>query len=307
MSFIPRPANDDMTLSSYEGYNLDQNQKVLAWLSRMARAGVSFESLGKPLDYTEKTSVEHTAGTPHADDWQMIAAICGHTAQDFASAGNYLPLTSAEIEHFRRNHRGTESFVGRDFLTSKSDLPSPLAELYGLYLHRAKVDAEATLFIAQATGTTRVARIMADLLAIGGFANGMEFISHIGLTYSVPVAFDTSDIIDRANHEAARRLAMPISHPAHLLKLTPDEIGILACNIAEKHALSATAFLEKANVLAEARQDVNRLPPSQQFTTAIIEQDLPMSEAWTLRLCAAYARIMEAWVSGLPEVESVLQ
>jgi hypothetical protein len=304
MNLMPRPANNDEPVIST---SWGQNQKVLAWLSRMSQEGVSFESLGKPLDYNDKTSVGQSAATHLADDWQMISAICGHTALDFASAGSSLPLTSAEVDHFRRNHRGTESHVSRDFLTAKSDLPSPLAELYGLYLHRAKVDAEATLFIAQATGSTRVARVMADLLSIGGFANGLEYITHMGLTYSVPVAFDTSDLIDRANFEAARRLAMPVSHPAHLLKLTHDEIGVLASNIAEKHALSATDFLAKANMLAEARQDVTRLPVSQHFTTAIIEQDLPMSQTWTLRLCAAYARVFETWVAGLPEVEAVLQ
>lgn len=304
MNVMPRPANNDEPIIST---SWGQNQKVLAWLSRMSQAGISFESLGAPLDYQDKTSVEPGTHTQHADDWQMISAICGYTAVDFNSAGSSLPLTSAEVDHFRRNHRGTENQVSRDFLTSKSDLPSPLAELYGLYLHRARVDAEATLFIAQATGSTRVARVMADLLSIGGFANGLEYISHMGLTYSVPAAFDTSDLIDRANHEAARRLAMPVSHPAHLLKLTPDEIGVLASNIAEKHALSPTDFLEKANLLAEARQDVTRLPLSQHFTTAIIEHDLPMSQAWTLRLCAAYARIFETWVAGLPEVEAVLQ
>jgi hypothetical protein len=304
MNLMPRPANNDEPIIST---SWGQNQKVLAWLSRMSQAGVSFESLGKPLDYSDKTTVEESIGTTLGDDWQMISAICGYAAHDFISAGSSLPLTAAEVDHFRRNHRGTESHVSRDFMTAKSDLPSPLAELYGLYLHRARVDAEATLFIAQATGSTRVARVMADLLCVGGFANGLEYISHMGITYSVPAAFDTSDLIDRANHEAARRLAMPVSHPAHLLKLTHDEIGVLASNIAEKHVLSAAAFLEKANLLAEARQDVTRLPTSQHFTTAIIEQDLPMSQTWTMRLCAAYARIFETWVAGLPEVEAVLQ
>lgn len=302
MNLMPRPANDEAAIIGSA-----QNQKVLAWLSRLSQDGVSFESLSKPRDYQSKTSVEQSLDAPLADDWQMVSAICGYTAGDFASAGSNLPLTSAEIDHFRRNHRGTEGEACRDFMTAKTDLPSPLAELYGLYLHRAKVDAEATLFIAQATGSTRVARVMADLVSIGGFANGLEYISHLGITYSVPVAFDTSDLIDRANHEAARRLAMPVTHPAHLLKLTPDEIGVLASNIAEQNALDAASFLEKANILAEARQDVTRLPISQHFTTAIIEQDLPMSQSWTLRLCAAYARIFEAWVVGLPEVDAVLQ
>ena len=131
------------------------------------------------------------------------------------------------------------------------------------------MDTEATLFVAQATGSTRVARVVADLLAIGGFANGLEHISFVGATYSVPAAFDTSDLIDRANQEAARRISLPVDHPNHLLRMTPDEIGVLATHIAEKHALDAVNFLEKARLLAEARQDVNRLPVDVHFTTAI--------------------------------------
>ena len=148
---------------------------------------------------------------------------------------------------------------------------------------------------------------MADLLAIGGFANGLEYISYLGVNYSVPAAFDTSDIIDRANHEAARRLALPVAHPSHLLKLTPDEIGVLASNLAEKNAMNPTDFMEKANLLTEARQDVTRLPVDQHFTTAIIERDLPMQEVWVMRLCAAFSRIFETWVADLPEVKSVVQ
>ena len=150
-------------------------------------------------------------------------------------------------------------------------------------------DAEACLFVAQATGSTRVARVMADLLAVGSFANALEFISHLGVTYSVPAAFDTSEIIDFANHEAARRLALAADHPSHLLRLTPDEIGVLASNIVEKRMLDATAFLRKAQTLAEARQDVTRLPISQHFATAVIERDVPMTEKLGLaplrRLC----------------------
>ena len=303
MSLLPRPANND----DPSGLMWGQNQKILEWLSRLAQPGLSFDTLTEPLDRQEKTSVKHNSGSLLLDDWQTIASLCGYVTNDFTAAGASLPLTAAEVDHFRRNHRGTESHVSRDFLTAKTDLPSPLAELYGLYLHRARVDAEATLFVAQATGSTRVARIMADLLAIGGFANGLEYISYLGITYSVPAAFDTSDLIDRANHEAARRLAMPVTHPAHLLKLTPDEIGVLASHIAEKHAMKAVDFLEKANLLSEARQDVTRLPISQHFTTTIIERDLPMTQIWVMRLCAAYARIFETWVAGLPEVEAILQ
>ncbi len=287
--------------------NWGQNQKVLEWLAQLTQSGPAFENLGGPYQRQEKISVEDISGTPLSEDWQMVTSICGYSYQDFISAGSSLPLTAAEVDYFRRNHRGTESRVSRDFLIARSDLPSPLAELYGLYRHRARVDAEATLFVAQATGSTRVARIMADMLSIGGFANGLECISYLGTTYSVPAAFDTSDIIDRANHEAARRLSLSAVHPSYLLKLNPDEISILAANIAEKHAMPATDFIEKSNLLTEARQDVTRLPINHHFTTAIIERDLPIHNLWVARLCAAYARLMENWVSGLPEIEAVVQ
>ena len=276
------------------------------WLCRLAQPGLSFEALTQPLNRQQRISADAAGGIPYADDWQTIASLCGHTINDFIAAGASLPLTGAEIDHFRRNHRGTENHISRDFLAARTDLPSPLAELYGLYLYRSRVDAEAALFIAQSTGSTRVARTMADLLAIGSFANGLEFITYLGITYSVPVAFDTSDLIDQANHEAARRLALPVDHPAHLLKLNPDEISVLASQIAEQHAIPATDFLEKSNLLTEARQDVTRLPVEEHFTTAISERDLPIKKLWVTRLCAAYIRIFEGWVAGVPDIEAAL-
>ncbi|MGE3623267.1 MAG: hypothetical protein AB7H77_05280, partial [Bdellovibrionales bacterium] len=283
-----------------------RGEKVPEWLCRLAQSGLSFEALTQPLNRQQRFSASSVGGVPFVDDWQTIANICGHSIKDFIAAGASLPLTGAEIDHFRRNHRGTENHISRDFLAARTDLPSPLAELYGLYLHRCRVDAEAALFVAQSTGSTRVARIMGDLLAIGGFANGLEYISYLGITYSVPVAFDTSDIIDQANHEAALRLALPIDHPSHLLKLNPDEISVLASRLAEQHALTAADFLEKSNLLSEARQDVTRLPVETHFVTAINERDLPLKEIWVTRLCAAYSRMFESWVSGVPAIEDAL-
>jgi hypothetical protein len=109
------------------------------------------------------------------------------------------------------------------------------------------------------------------------------------------------------NHEAARRLSLSAVHPSYLLKLTPEEISVLAANIAEKNAMPAVEFLEKANLLTEARQDVTRLPVNRHFTTAVIERDLPMQQMWVARLCAAYARLLEHWVAGLPELDAVAQ
>jgi hypothetical protein len=295
------PANNDSILD----LSWDRNQKVLEWLSRIAEPGLSFENLGNGSHSQHKTSVEQTKGSSLSDDWQMVTSLCGYSASDFVSAAAPMPLSAAEIDHFRRNHRSTESHVSRDFLMARVDLPSPLAELYGLYLYRCRVDAESTLFVAQATGTTRVARVMADLLAIGGFANGLEHISYLGLTYSVSSAFDTANIIDRANFEASRRLALNAEHPSHLLRLSPDEIGVLATNIAEQNALKPSDFLDKANLLAEARQDVTRLPTSHHFATAIMERDLPIQQEWVTRICSAYMRVLENWVTGLPEAQAV--
>jgi len=300
MTFMP--ANNDGAIDTA----WDRNQKILEWLCRLAEPGLSFENLVHPIDPAQKTSVGQGENSSVSDDWQMITNLCGYTAQDFTSAGADLPVTVAEADHFRRNHRSMDNHVSRDFLMAKVDLPSPLSELYGLYLYRARFDAESTLFVAQATGSTRVARIMADLLAIGGFANGLEYITYLGLTYSVPAAFDTSAIVDRANFEASRRLALSAEHPSHLLKLAPDEIGVLAANIAEQHVMSPTDFLEKANLLAEARQDVNRLPTSQHFATALMERDLPIQQDWVVRICAAYARILENWVTNLSEAKAVV-
>jgi hypothetical protein len=298
------PANNDNNHAAPA--NWGQSDKLLEWLSRFSRTGLSFAGLNQSFDQEQKAKIDLSAESGLADDWQTVANLSGHSIGDFASAGASLPLTAAEIDHFRRNHRGTESHISRDFLTARSDLPSPLSELYGLYLHRARVDAEASLFVAQTTGSTRVARVMADLLAVGSFANALEYINHMGVTYSVPAAFDTSEIIDCANHEAARRLALAADHPSHLLRLTPDEIGVLASNIAEKRALGATEFLRKAQLLTEARQDVTRLPISQHFATAVIERDIPLDESWGVRLCASYARLLEGWVIDLPEVENVV-
>jgi len=298
---LPNPANTDTPDPL-----LTSDQKIIAWLFRSKakpKGQLSVTDVRMADRYMGHTNVNESESP---DDWQIVTNLCGHTIQDFLDANSSLPLTAAEIDHFRRNHRERDTLISRDFLAAKSDLPSPLGEISGLYCHRARLDTEATLFVAQTTGSTRVPRVMGDMLAIGGFANGHECISHLTMTYSVPSAFLTSDLIDRANHEAARRLALPIDHPAHLLKLSPDELGLLAANIAENNVLTAPAFLEKANLLAEARQDVARLPANKQFITAISERDLPIGQLWVVRICAAYARIFDGWVSGLPEIDAIV-
>lgn len=286
---------------------MSRSMRLLEWLTKITQPGFSLDSLTRPSDLHGKTAAAPIGELPHADDWCAIAHICGHSLQDFIAAGTALPLTAAEIDYFRRNHRGTENHVSRDFLTAQSDLPSPLAELYGLYRHRARIDVEAALWVAQSTGSTRVARMMGDLLTIGAFANGLECVNYLGATHSVPAAFDTALEIDRANLEAARRLALPADHPSHLLKLTPDEIGVLASSIAEKNTMSSADFLEKSNLLAEARQDVNRLAVEQHFATAIAERDLPLQKSWAARLALAYTHIFPRWVAELPEIQALAQ
>ena len=283
------------------------NPRLLEWLSKLTQQGFSLDMLNQPLDRQEKANATgDDSKASHSDDWAAVGHVCGYSPQCLIEAAVSLPLTAAEIDFFRRNHRGTENHISRDFLTAQTDLPSPLAELYGLYRHRARIDAEAALFLAQSTGSTRVARVMADLLAIGAFANAFEGISHMGATYSVSSAFDTSADIDRANMEATRLLALPSDHPSHLLKATPDELGVIATSIAGVNATKSETFLEKAQVLSVSRQDVNRLPENRHFATAINERDVPLQKPWGARLAVAYARIFPLWVAGSPEVQALL-
>lgn len=277
------------------------SREIEALISSQARAGQAPRDERSKMDDATRVASPPADDPPQLDDWQSVFTLCGYGAKEFVSAESCLPLTAAEVDYFLRNHRNTENYVSRDFLISRSDLPSPLAELYGLYLHRARVDAEASLFVAQATGSTRVARIMADLLAIGGFSNGLEYIGHAGLTYSVPAALDTSCVIDAANDEAAHRMAIDAAHPEHLLKLTPDDIASLAAELADRLALAPCDFLDKANLLAEARQDVARMPVSQRFATAVIERDLPAQLDWVARIGKAYARLLKGWNADVRE------
>lgn len=298
---LPQPANKDEAPEA-----APSEQRLVGWLFRSTAQNRN--ALGLHPDSSRYESGRRFLAArmrASQDDWELIATLCGHAAPDFFEAGVEIPLSTAEIDHFRRNHRGTDSLVSRDFLSSQSHLPSPLAELYGLYRHRARLDAESTLFVAQATTSTRLGRVMSDLLAIGAFASGNECVSHLTKTYTIAAAFDTSDLIDKASDEAQRRLSLPIDHPAHLLKLGPDEISVLASNIVEKHLLSEMDFLDKAGSLAEARQDVNRLPARLRLTTALTEGDLPEDQPWVQRLLMAYKRIFGAW--ALPEASKTAE
>ena len=116
-----QPANND---NNHAGAaNWGQSDKLLEWLSRFSRTGLSFAGLNQAFDQNEKAKVDAHAASAFADDWQTVANLSGHSIGDFASAGVGLPLTAAEIDHFRRNHRGTESHICRDFLSARHDLP----------------------------------------------------------------------------------------------------------------------------------------------------------------------------------------
>ncbi len=277
----PAAANHDFPFTAIP------ERRLIAWLFRVPPQGQA----SRPY---------HDAGADYdpRDDWQTVASLCGYHAEDFKSAGAALPLTAVEIDHFRQNHRGTDRHINRDFLAAKSGLPSPLAELYGLYQYRARLDTEATLFVAQTTGSIRVASVIADLLAMGGFAQGHEAIHNLTMTYAISAAFDTSALIDRTNQEALRRLTLPADHPAHLLKLSPDDISLLATNLATRNMMNSADLLEKANLLAEARQDVARLPRERQFAVALAEGDLPLAKPWVGRIQAAYGRLLKRWQSS---------
>jgi len=304
LDHLPEPANSDAAMPA-----ITADQKIISWLFRMtARTGnTPAPKQDRPREsnpFAKSSRFLIARACRPTDDWQTVTSLIGHSAQDFLDAGLDLPLSAAEIDYFRRNHRETDRLVGRDFLAYRDEIPSPVAELYGLYRHRARLDTEATLFVAQGTGSTRTARVMADLLSIGAFASGHEVIAHLTTTYSVPAAFDTSDLIDRTCDEAERRLALPIDNPSHLLKMTPDEISVLANNIVERHVMDAFSFLEKANILAEARQDVEKIPTSKQFTTAFTQRDLPHDKAWVGRLYEAYSNIFPKWHPRPPQNES---
>ncbi len=295
---------NDVSLSD-EPDALERSFSLLDWLTRLAHRRQEIQPQ-TPAHKTEDDACPAFAAPLISDDWAAIANICGYAIDEFSDAGAGLPLTSPEIDFFRRNHRGIENHIGRDFRMAQFDLPSPLAELYGLYRQRARIDAEAALWVAQSTNSTRVASTMADLLAIGAFSCGLEYVSYLGITYSVPCAFDSSAEVDHANREAMRRLALPVDHPSHLLRLKPEELGVLAACIAERNALSPDDFLDKANLLSEARQDVTRLSVSQHFPTAVVERDLPLQMPWVERLVNAYVRLLPRWVMELPEIRAML-
>ncbi|MBP7252225.1 MAG: hypothetical protein KBA75_01920 [Alphaproteobacteria bacterium] len=234
-------------------------------------------------------------------DWEAIQAICGYGQYEFALAQANLPLTAATIQHFCRNHRDCDASLAGQFEVLNGDVPEALAVFYSIYHTQTRLDAEAALFLAQSSGTTRVARSMADLLTIGGFQHGDKSINCQGRVYAVAAAFDTAVVIDAANQEALARLTLSADDPEHLLQLSPDSVGLLAARLAETYRLTPLAFFRKANLLAEARQDVNRFTTHERFAVALYEGDLPISEPWVARLIAAMRDIVPGLVGNLPK------
>lgn len=273
--------------------------KVIEWLFRVTHTELPIEALKAPPT-TVKHAVQDRPAAESDDDWQAVESVAGYGRGAFTHAGSDLPLTAAEVGHFRRNHRSTESAMSGHFHSGSANLPDSLASLYALYLNQAQADAESALFLAQASGSTRVARRMSDLLALGAFACGSRAVCHEGRFYTIAAAFETSLFIDIANSEAASRLLLPVEHCDHLLKLSPDDIGLMAAAMVREHALDAVGFLRKANALSEARQDVNRFPVHDQFRIALEEGDLPISENWVQRLLGAHERLFPAWFAHGP-------
>lgn len=234
------------------------------------------------------------------NDWETVQAICGFSREDFTAAAAALPLTAATIQHFCRNHRDNDPSLAGQFESLGQAIPESLAILYSIYHTQTRLDAEATLFLAQTSCATRVPQQMADLLAVGGFNHGDISIHCEGRIYAIAAAFDTATVIDAACLEAKERLQLPTDHPDHLLQLCPEAIGLLAAQLSAQHRLPPLPFFHKAHLLAEARQDVNRFASRERFGIALYEGDLPVSENWVQRLVKAMQRIAPSLAGQCP-------
>lgn len=285
--------------TSFAPSGLRQHDWLLAVLQRITRRQLDLDHYAAPHSIVQQ-AVDVRLDLPEDSDWETVQAICGYSAADFAAATAPLPLTAATIQHFCRNHRDCGASLAGQFEAVGQDVPEALAVLYSVYHTQTRLDAEAALFLAQTSGSTRVAACMADLLAIGGFNQGDKSITCEGRVYAIAAAFDTASVIDSVNLEARERLLLPPDHPDHLLQLSPDAISVLAISFADRHRLSPGAFFRKANLLAEARQDVNRFPSPERFAIALYEGDLPISEAWVVRLLAAMRAILPKMAGNTP-------
>ena len=115
-----KAANDDLSSGGTAPVSA-RSPRLLEWLTRLTQQGFSLDTLTHPLNLKDKTSATPAGETPPLDDWQAVGHICGIAPQDLVRSGAPLPLTAAEIDYFRRNHRGTETHISRDFLTAQTD------------------------------------------------------------------------------------------------------------------------------------------------------------------------------------------
>jgi hypothetical protein len=203
-------------------------------------------------------------------------------------------MTATEIKHYSHAHNAALSDIESAFLPSKFELPEILAHFYIRYLTQARRDCEAALFIAQATHSTRLPRLMADALAVGAFEGaGVDPLRFEANDYALSAVFDTSCFIDAALMLADKKLNQPIGDAEHLLRMNIMDISRMAADIVQQNQLMPFAFLLKAKRLFTARADTCRFPPLARFATAVMEGDLDLNDAWVARIASAYERQFE--------------
>lgn len=268
-----------------------EQSRLVQWLMRAAQ------------QTTAIMPVSHYSRLAETEDVEAFLGLVNITQQDWDSLNALPSLTAAEIRCFEQSHNAALSDIESAFLPAKMELPQPLASFYIRYLTKARRDVEASLTIAQATHSTRLPRLMSDALAIGAFEGaGLEPLRHENTEYAHTAAQDTSPFIDAALKLAGQKLALPIDHASHLLRLNVQEINQLAAEIVEQHRLAPFAFLFKAKQLLIARSDVCRFPPLQRFATAVMERDLNSDDAWVQRMALAYTRLFEGKATEIADM-----
>jgi hypothetical protein len=304
LSNFLRPQN----VQSFASHNLSnisviaprrQQDWLLALVHKFTHRQLNLQHYNAPRQILQ-LAVDARFDLAMENDWETVQAICGFSQEDFIAAAASLPLTAAVIQHFCRNHRDNDPSLAGQFESLGQAIPEPLAILYSIYHTQARLDAEATLFLAQTSCSTRVPQQMADLLTIGGFNHGDKSIHCEGRVYAIATAFDTATVIDAVCKEAKERLQLPADHHDHLLQLCPEAIGLLAAQLSATHRLPPLPFFHKSHLLAEARQDVNRFAPRERFGIALYEGDLPVSESWVQRLVKAMKHIAPSLAGQCP-------
>lgn len=257
-----------------------EQSTLVQWLTRATQKQASGDILFSKL--AEEEDIEAFLKLVHFSraDWDSL---------------NALPsLTAAEIRHFEQSHNAALSDIENAFLPARIDLPPALATFYINHLVRARRDVEATLIIAQATHSTRLPRLISDALAVGAFEGaGLEPLKFEGNDYAVTTIQDTTRFVDAAMTLAARKLALPIDHDGHLLRMSVMDMTRLAADIVEENRPAPFAFLLKAREMFTGRCDVCRFPPLQRFAIAVAERDVNVEESWVQRMALAYERLFE--------------